>query len=54
VAPSSERSTLTDMKTCESCGGRIYRERPSNAEYGVTVVDGRRYPDACPRCDASL
>jgi hypothetical protein len=42
------------MKTCDSCGDRIYREAPTNAEYGLAVVDGQRYPDACPGCGDSL
>jgi rRNA maturation protein Nop10 len=42
------------MKTCDSCGNRIYREEPANAEYGVAVVDGKPYPDACPECGNSL
>ncbi|MFB6154342.1 MAG: hypothetical protein ABEJ22_00485 [Haloferacaceae archaeon] len=42
------------MKTCENCGRRIHREAPGNAEYGIGVVDGRRYPDACPRCGDPL
>jgi hypothetical protein len=50
------RVTLDEsrMKTCNSCGDRIYREDPTNAEYGLSVVDGRRYPDACPGCGDSL
>lgn len=44
----------TIMKTCSSCGDRVYREHPTNAEYGLAVVDGRRYPDACPGCGNSL
>lgn len=46
--------TRTLMKTCNSCGDRVYREDPTNAEYGLAVVDGRRYPDTCPGCGSSL
>jgi hypothetical protein len=42
------------MKTCDSCGDRVYREAPTNAEYGLAVVDGQRYPDECPGCGGSL
>ncbi|WP_269844165.1 hypothetical protein [Halegenticoccus soli] len=42
------------MKDCNECGARLSLRRPSDAEYGVPAVDGRRYPDECPRCGAEV
>lgn len=42
------------MKNCPNCGERVYRREPDNAEYGTAVVDGRQYPEQCPRCGQPL
>ncbi|MEA1932585.1 MAG: hypothetical protein U9O06_13710 [Euryarchaeota archaeon] len=42
------------MKHYPSCGRRLRRQTPDNAEYGVPAVDGRRYPDHCPYCEAAV
>lgn len=42
------------MKTCANCGQPVHREEPDNAEYGIGVVDGRRYPETCPNCGFDL
>jgi len=42
------------MKECSNCGKRVYGREPDNAEYGTPAVDGRQYPEECPRCGQGL
>ncbi|XVH31539.1 hypothetical protein ACNS7O_14285 [Haloferacaceae archaeon DSL9] len=42
------------MRRCTECGVRVRRRPPETVEYGMPAIDGLRYPDRCPNCDASI
>ncbi|SDM14838.1 hypothetical protein SAMN04487949_1040 [Halogranum gelatinilyticum] len=42
------------MKTCSQCGKSVRRTELAEPEFGLPSFDGRKYPDACPKCDTAL
>jgi hypothetical protein len=40
------------MKACPECGTKVRRSEFAEPEFGLTAFDGRKYPDACPKCDS--
>lgn len=47
-------TTAHAMKTCSECAYKIRRTEPADSEFGLPAFDGRKYPDACPKCRTAL